>query len=222
MIVLFDLATQSDMRPSPFCWRAKLALKHKGLRFEARGIGFHDIRSLGDGSFKTLPVVRDGERWVGGSMAAAEYFEMAYPDAPALFPRDPERLFTGFVESWVDSTVHTQMFPMVALDIWERLFDSDKDYFRRTREARLGMTLELAREYHLPKIPALRASLEPLRRVLKVRPFLAGAAPAYSDYMVFGALKWFLLASSAALLEASDPIEAWFLQIDNFAHSTVD
>ena len=31
MITLYDLTFDRDRRPSPFCWRAKLALRHKGL-----------------------------------------------------------------------------------------------------------------------------------------------------------------------------------------------
>ena len=31
MITLYDLLFDKDLRPSPFCWRTKLALKHKGL-----------------------------------------------------------------------------------------------------------------------------------------------------------------------------------------------
>jgi glutathione S-transferase len=31
MITLYDLSFDKDLRPSPYCWRAKLALKHKGL-----------------------------------------------------------------------------------------------------------------------------------------------------------------------------------------------
>ena len=31
MITLYDLVFSEDRRPSPYCWRAKLAMKHKGL-----------------------------------------------------------------------------------------------------------------------------------------------------------------------------------------------
>ncbi|HXJ10454.1 MAG TPA: glutathione S-transferase N-terminal domain-containing protein, partial [Burkholderiales bacterium] len=35
MIKLYDLAAaEDDRRFSPYCWRAKMALKHKGLEFE--------------------------------------------------------------------------------------------------------------------------------------------------------------------------------------------
>ena len=33
MITLYDLAFDEDRRPSPFCWRAKFSLAHKGLDY---------------------------------------------------------------------------------------------------------------------------------------------------------------------------------------------
>ena len=47
MITLYDLVFDKDLRPSPFCWRAKLALKHKGLtwRDEPCGLGFQIVRA---------------------------------------------------------------------------------------------------------------------------------------------------------------------------------
>jgi glutathione S-transferase len=212
--VLFDLATQQDLRPSPFCWRAKLALTHKGIRFEARATRYLDIRSLGDGSFKTLPVMQHDEKWIGGSMNIADYLESQYADRDSLFPKDPARLYAGFIETWVDSVVQPQIFPMVAYDIWTGLFKVDQQYFRETRELRLGTTLEDARQSHVTQIPVLRKSLEPVRRILKQRPFLCGKAPAFADYIVFGALKWPRLVSSAVLIEAGDPIEDWYLRLD--------
>ena len=217
MVVLFDLATQSDSRPSPFCWRAKLALKHKHVPFEARATRYSEIPTLGDGSFKTLPVIEDAGMWSGGSFQIASNLESRYPDRPALFPDDPQRRLAEFAESWVDTTLHSQIFPMVAFKIWKQLPRPERDYFRSTRERRLGMTLEEAYHHHGARLPVVRASLDPLRHVLKQRAFLAGAGPAYADYIVFGALKWYRVASGTPLIDASDPVAAWFDRIDERA-----
>ena len=40
MITLYDLAFDKDLRPSPYCWRAKLAMKHKGLAWRDEPCGF--------------------------------------------------------------------------------------------------------------------------------------------------------------------------------------
>jgi glutathione S-transferase len=211
---LFDLATRSDSRPSPFCWRAKLACTHKQLPFEARATLYSEIPTLGDGSFKTLPVIDDGGVWSGGSFNIAVELESRYPDRPTLFPNDPRRRFAEFVESWVDLTLHPRIFPVVALKIWEQLPSSEQDYFRRTRERRLSMTLEEAHQLSATKLPAIRVSLDPMRRILAQRPFLASESPAYADYIVYGALKWYWLSTGSALIDANDPIAAWFDRID--------
>lgn len=214
MITLFDLATRSDSRPSPFCWRAKLALGHKQLAFEARGIRYSEIPALGDGTFRTLPVIDDGGSWCGGSFNIAVDLETRYPDRPTLFPEDPRRSFVEFVESWVDLTLHPQIFPVVALKIWEQLPASDQDYFRRTRERRLGTSLEEAYRLNAGKLPSIRKSLDPIRRILTQRPFLAGERPAYADYIVYGALEWYRLSAGSALVDADDSVAAWFDRID--------
>ena len=214
MLVLFDLATRYDSRPSPFCWRAKLALAHKRLPFEVRATRYSEIPTLGDGSFKTLPVIDDGGVWSGGSFNIAISLESRYPDRPTLFPDDPRHAFAEFVESWVDLTLHPQIFPLVALKIWEQLPSSEQDYFRRTREQRLSMTLEEAHELNAGALPAIRQSLNPMRRILTQRPFLASVCPAYADYIVYGALKWYWLSIGSALIDASDPIAPWFDRVE--------
>lgn len=219
MIVLFDLATRFDSRPSPFCWRAKLALTHKQLPFEARATQYSEIPTLGDGSFKTLPVIDDAGAWCGGSFDIASDLELRYPDRPTLFPNDPRRSFAEFIEAWVDLTLHPLIFPVVALKIWEELPRSEQDYFRRTRERRLSMTLEEAHQLSADKIPAIRSSLDPMRRILAHRPFLAGEDPAYVDYIVYGALKWFQLSMGGELIDADDPITVWRHRIDDRAGS---
>jgi glutathione S-transferase len=219
MVTLFDLVTRDDLRPSPFCWRAKLALKHKRVPYEARATLYSEIPKLGDGSFKTLPVIEDCGSWSGGSFKIAVDLEARYPDGPTLFPDDPQRRFVEFVESYVDTAVHPQIFPQVALSIWKQLPGSEQDYFRTTRERRLGMSLEEAHRQAGSRLAAIRASFDPMRRILKQRPFLSGDGPAYSDYMVFGALKWQRSASEVALLEAGDPLLPWFEKIDALAGS---
>ena len=217
MIVLFDLVTRDDLRPSPFCWRAKLALKHKGVSFDARATLYSEISELGDGSFKTLPVIDDGGFWSGGSFQIAVDLEARYPDGPTLFPNDPQRRFAEFVESYIDTVVHPLIFPSVALNIWKQLPSSQQEYFRQNKERRLGMSLERAHELSEPKLMAARASLDPVRRVLNQRPYLCGDWPAYADYIVFGALQWQRMASDHFLIEKDDVLSLWFEKIDGNA-----
>lgn len=76
------------------------------------------------------------------------------------------------------------------------------------------MTLEEAHEGSATKLPAIRASLEPMRRILARRPCLASENPAYADYIVYGAFKWYQLCSGTVLTDAEDSVSAWFDRID--------
>jgi glutathione S-transferase len=51
--------------------------------------------------------------------------------------------------------------------------------------------------------------LEPLRQTLGAQPYLAGDAPCYPDFIVFGAFQWARSISAIRLVESSDPIDGW-------------
>jgi glutathione S-transferase len=59
------------------------------------------------------------------------------------------------------------------------------------------------------RLPAFRASLDPLRRTVERQDFVSGAAPGYADYIVFGAFQWARSISEFELLAADDPVAAW-------------
>jgi glutathione S-transferase len=101
------------------------------------------------------------------------------------------------------------MFPMIVSDIPVHLGPVDADYFRTSREARLGRKLEEATAERDKSVIAFRRSLEPMRTTLRSQPFLGGAAPNYADYIVFGGFQWARVVSPFRLLEESDPIYAW-------------
>ena len=66
----------------------------------------------------------------------------------------------------------------------------DQAYFRQSREARFGRTLEEVVEAGRERIKSLSERLDPMRVVLKRQPFLGGAGPLFCDYIVFGAFQW--------------------------------
>ena len=86
----------------------------------------------------------------------------------------------------------------------------DRDYFRRSREERFpGLTLEEVVKDREMRLPGFRDSLTPLRRTVERQAFLCGAAPAYADYVVFGAFQWARAISDFELLASDDPVAAW-------------
>jgi glutathione S-transferase len=208
-ITLYDLAgAEADRRFSPFCWRTRMALAHKRLDVETVPWRFTEKDKLPSPSQGRVPVIVDGDRVVHDSTAIAEYLETRYPDQP-LFGNDTGRALTQFIQNWTETVVQPGVVRFVVLDIHRHIGPQDQAYFRQSREERFGTTLEKFAENREAQLPAFHESLAPLRRTLERQKFLAGAAPAYADYIVFGAFQWARAISDFELLDADDPVAAW-------------
>lgn len=210
-ILLYDLVGEDTGRPfSPHCWKAKMALAHKGLDFETAPTPFLDVPNIEGGVSKTVPVMRDGDRVVADSFAIALYLEDTYPDRPTLFGGEGGKAMARFIERWSQLTIHTYNTVAAVVDIHRGLGPLDKVYFRQTRENRLGKTLEEAVAGREAGIAAYRTSLEPLRSMLGYQPFIGGQSPLFCDYIVFGAFQWVRVVSNYRLLADGDPVAEWF------------
>lgn len=186
-----------------------MALAHKGLHSESRATLFTDIGAIGKG-FRTLPVLDDDGLRIGDSWAIAEHLESRYPERPALFGGESGRSLALFMQHWTAVQMQLPIFRMIVADVHAALAPADQDYFRTSREKRLDRPLEAVQAERQRDLPAFRAGLAPLRALLQTQPFVAGAAPAYADYLPFGALQWARMMSPLRLLEDDDPVLAWF------------
>jgi glutathione S-transferase len=113
------------------------------------------------------------------------------------------------VQNWTESVLQPSLIGFVVLDICRHAASQDQAYFRQSREERFGRTLEQVVEGREARLPAFRESLTPLRGTLERQPFLAGGAPAYADYIVFGAFQWARAISDFELLASDDAVAAW-------------
>ena len=209
-ITLYDLAgAEADRRFSPFCWRAKMALAHKGLAVETVPWRFTEKDRLPQPNQGRVPVIVDGERVVHDSTAIADYLEERYPDRPSLFGDDIGRALTRFVQNWTETVLQVGLIRLVVLDIHRHSHPKDQPYFRSSREERFGTTLEEFVKDREVRLPAFRASLDPLRRTVERQDFISGKAAAYPDYIVFGAFQWARAISDFEVLAADDPVRAW-------------
>jgi glutathione S-transferase len=210
-ITMYDLAgAEANRRFSPFCWRARMALAHKRLDVETVPWRFTEKDRLPTPNNGRVPVIIDGGTVVHDSSVIADYLEERYADRPSLFPGEAARGLSKFVQNWTDTVVQVGLIRLVLLDIWKHIGPQDQEYFRQSREPRFGgATLEDVVKDRETRLPAFRASLDPLRRTVERQPFLCGAAPAYADYIVFGAFQWARSISDFELLAADDPVFAW-------------
>ncbi len=211
MIDFYELAgADPDHRFSPYCWRIRMALAHKGL--DANGIPwrFTEKSELpGAPDSTSVPVLVDRGLVFKESTAIAHHLEAAYPNSPTLFGGPSGEAHARFIIAWADYTLVPAIFQIVAPDIIGHLATKDQAYFRETREKRLGRTLEEQRDRRDKLVPAFAATMQPLRQTLKAQPFLGGMEPSYADYAVFGAFQWARCVSPVQLLPETDHITAW-------------
>ncbi|MGJ4930766.1 glutathione S-transferase family protein [Bradyrhizobium sp. HKCCYLS2038] len=207
---LFELVGRDAGRPfSPFCWRTRMALAHKGLSVESVPWRFTEKSAIAAHGSEKVPVMLDGDRAMADSWTIANYLEDSYPDRPSLFGGAGGRAMARFMNAWGDIAVVGGIFPLIIADIPTNLAAEDAAYFRASREARFGKSLEEIMATRDQAVIGFRKSLEPLRQTFKTQPFIGGDAPDYADYIVFGGFQWARVVSPFRLLEESDSVYAW-------------
>ena len=208
MITLYELKGRNDRRYSLFSWRARMALRHKGLEFETQPVRLSDKAAIEFSGGKTVPVIRDRDTVVRDSWKIAEHLESRYPDAP-LFGGEIGRGVTQAFNTWTDRALVPAMLQVIVADIHERVDPDDEGYFRQTMEKILRTTLEESRARRDAALLRLGKVLEPLQAALKRQAFMAGAAPAYADYILFSVFQWARVMSPQELLAPEDPLCQW-------------
>ena len=207
---LYELVGADENRPfSPFVWRTRMALAHKGLSAQSIPWCFTEKEAIAPHRSDKVPVLLDGEKPIVDSWVIANYLEDAYPDRPSLFGGEGGRAVGRMLNWWGDVTVVGGIFPLIVADIPGHLKPVDAAYFRKSREARLGKPLEEVTANRDKAVEGFRKSLDPLRLTLRSQSFLGGATPNYADYIVFGPFQWARVVSPFRLLEEGDPVYSW-------------
>ena len=124
-IKLYDLCGRDDRRFSPYCWRARMALAHKGLAFETVPTRFTEIDGIAGGGHKRVPVIDHDGTIVADSWSIALYLEDAFADAPSLFKGEGGMAAAKFVEGWANGTLLPGIAPLVVKDIYDAACDED-------------------------------------------------------------------------------------------------
>jgi glutathione S-transferase len=209
MITLYELRGKNDRRYSVFSWRARMALRHKGLDFETLPVRLSDKAVIDFSGGKTVPVIKDKDTVVRDSWKIAEYLETRYRDSAPLFGGEIGRGVTQAFNTWTDRVLVPAMLQVIAADIHERVDALDERYFRETMEKVLRMTLEESRARRDAVLLQLGRALEPLQATFKRQAFMAGAAPAYADYILLSIFQWARVMSPQEVLAPEDPLCQW-------------
>ena len=209
-ILMYDLAGENEaVRFSPYCWRTKMALKHKGLAFEDRPWRFTEKDAIAFSGQTKVPVVVDEQTVITDSWAIASYLDRQYPSKPPLIPADSAGL-SQFFKLWCEQSLHPVVLRVIVMDLFHRLHPDDQAYFRESREKRFGCTLEdfiITPEEGRARLQPL---LAPVRDVLESAEYLGGDSPIFADYVLFAVFQWARVSSPADLLQNEERIRQWF------------
>lgn len=210
MILLFELCgAQEDICFSPFVWRIKLMLAHKDIPYHSKTVTFVDKAALEGSGVKTVPVIKHDGKWVSESLEIARYLDKNFPDNN-LFETPLAAQQAVLINNWVDRNIVMPMFPMVVTDIYDALDAANKEYFKETREPRLGgRKIEDMRAGREELRSAFKANLGPLESMLQASPYLSGPQPAFVDYCVMGSLMWPHIVSDFDPIADSAVLQDW-------------
>ena len=209
-ITLYDLQLQSGCTISPFVWRTKYALAHKGFDIDIVPGGFTGISERTGGRSERCPVIVDDGIWVLDSWLIAEYLDERYPDRPALFEGASMKVLTKFIDSWLWANAIGPWFSCYIGDYRDRSLKVDHDYVTKSREMMLGgrklEDVQKGREDRLPKVPP---TLEPFRALLRDSKWLGGVKPNYADYCALAVFLWTASVAGTPCLPEDDPLRDW-------------
>lgn len=207
---MYERVGHLGRRPSPFSWRTRYALTHKGVPVEYRPTRFSDVDTIQRLSGQRfVPILVDGDRVIHDSWNIARYLEERFPDRPSLFGAaagiGPARL----VNRWSDLTLNPPIRRLIYADFVWCLDEADQKYFRTSREVELRCTLEEACADPPTWLAALASAITPLEELLGEQPYIGGTGPNYCDYIVFSVFQWARLGSPHDVLPAESTVKSW-------------
>jgi glutathione S-transferase len=213
MIELYDLVGVNDLRPSPFCWRTKAVLAYKNIPYTTVPVRFTDKDKIAFSGQKLVPVIKDGGTVVSDSWTIAEHLEKRQPE-PRIFPGLGMKEACRFFNLYVNRTVHPAFFPVVVSDIFAKVDPADREYFRTSREERLGTTLEAIAAKRDEYRPKLRTVLADLDAAASGQDYFFGQLT-YADLCLFGTLKWVTAVSAEPLFDSAPALRTWWERLQD-------
>ena len=209
-VIMYERIGHAGRRPSPFSWRIRYALAHKQIPVEFRQVRFADVETIRalSGQDK-VPIIVDGDRVIHDSWNIVLHLETRFPDHPSLFGGAVGQGLTRHINVWSDTTLGVAIRRLIAADFIYCLAPEDRAYYRRSREAQFGCTLE---EYCADRdrwLLEFAATVGPLEQTLSEQPYLAGEEPAYADYVVFSMFQYARLGSPHEFLPDGTSVRRW-------------
>ncbi|RUO96812.1 hypothetical protein BC936DRAFT_141418 [Jimgerdemannia flammicorona] len=170
----------------------------------------------------TVPTItdskRDGAIW--DSFKIAEYLEEAYPEHSIFGKAKSLHLF---FQEYVSTFVTPAARNLLMVDqVREILDEPSAKYYRESREARLGKTLEELCGQPGNERRALKTALVPVHATIKKSgAFVSGSTVGYSDFILGGAFVWMQVVNVGELDILLDSFgdnvfRDWFARLDPY------
>jgi glutathione S-transferase len=208
-ITFYDLQLASGCTISPFVWATKFAVKHKGFELDIVDGGFTGIMERTGGKTERLPAIVDDGEWVLDSWGIIEYLDRKYPDRPMLIPHESTAALTRALDAWFWGAATGPWMRCYCADYRDLSLPQDQEYVTTSREVMLGKKLEDMQQGRENRLPAISASLEPLRLALREHAWLGGSEPNYADYRILGSILWLASVARTPPLSPEDPLRDW-------------
>ncbi|ORX57041.1 hypothetical protein DM01DRAFT_1334593 [Hesseltinella vesiculosa] len=231
-VTIYDLMiAEPDQPVSPFSARTRISLNIKGIPQETKWLAYFDLHDQVPKITKLdkrplVPVIEDGfhgNHVVDDSFNIARYLDEAFPDTPKLFDPEHEGQLR-FLEQFVLVNLIEPSLKLTILNLVKDLrTQEEKDWFRKDRETKFGITLEEFAGKEQDAIAHLQTSAALFDHTLRLSPFLNGQKIGYLDVIVAAAYAPLKLGRpdvfEAALLDVvpgSDAIRQWWIRLEPF------
>ena len=211
MLALYDLVGVNDLRFSPFCWRTKAVLAYKKIPYTNIPVRYMDKEKIAFSGQGAVPVLKDNGAAVYDSWTIACYLEDKQPE-PRLFPGLGLKEACRFFNRYIDSTLNPAVARVILNNLYAIVDPADREYFRTTREQRLGMTFTEVAARQDEFRAKMHEALADLEATLADQEYFFGLLT-YADLCVFGSLKWVTVVSQEPLFDTTPALRAWWERI---------
>ena len=205
-IQLYELTAADGRLFSPPCWRTRLSLEWRGLKFDSVPTCYTEIKEVAEGRFTTVPIFRNESIFMADSWEINKYLDTTYAAKGKIFRNSAEEAQALFIQQLM---LVPRTLRVILLDLFKSVAEKDKEYFRVSREKRFNMTLEEANLPRAEGIEELVTAYQPFESYFSQPRLLGGDHINYADIIVLSHLQLPIRMGGIDLLQELPAMKGW-------------